>query len=136
MCGLASQPYQTVFLYRKRGFGVPPRDENDDCKQIVEPARHWHTGDVLAVGNEPAIRGRKKCLEIFVSHAVDQRDICKIGLGIALEARRTKETVPGLLPRILRTKSFRTSLIGRGLSPQPHAKTLKSENLAWLVGAQ
>ena len=84
--GATTQPTScsvTVSAASASGFGNQDH-RSADRQQIVEPARHRYARDVLAVGNDPDIGGRKKRLQLVVLDAVDQRDVRKLRLGLHL----------------------------------------------------
>ena len=80
-------PADIVLDDRQRRLGIGFGNQNHrtaDRQQIVEPAGHRYAGDVLAVGNDPDVRGRKKRLQLVVLDAIDQRDVRKLCLGLHL----------------------------------------------------
>ena len=76
-----------MFFYGQRGLGIGLGNNDNrpaNRKQVVEPARDRYAGDVLAIGNQPDVRGQQKRFEIFVLDALDQSDVWKICFGLQL----------------------------------------------------
>ena len=85
-----NDPAQPVFFYGQRGLGIGLGNNDNrpaNRKQVVEPARDRYAGDVLAIGNQPDVRGQQKRFEIFVLDALDQSDVRKICFGLQCFSR-------------------------------------------------